>query len=1352
MQPRPRTAKSFRMGTRHGVARLLAATLVGSSLAVVTSIVNPAPASAATPVTTTFAWSGALQTYTVPAGVTRLSVELAGGNGGNGEGAADTDGGDAGVGGVVSGSLSVSPGDVVSIAVGAGGGNAGDCQGGGGGLVPDIAGISMWGGNSSSACSPISGTAGGGGAGTGIATAAGLVAVAGGGGGGGGGGAVVNYDGGDGGDGLANAGSDGSGTDGGEGGSGSAASTPRGGNGKTHDNIDGGGGGGGGGFPLGGEGGEAANGAFLHYGGGGGGGGGGSYFSPLLKNGAFGLSTNTSGQANGHVTITYDPGQTDVAVTASPNPSIFGQAVTVTGTATSPTEGCLGGNMTFSDGSTVLISKPTDASGVASFTTISFELGDHPLTASFTPTDSTCTGSTSPSYTQTVQLSQTTLAVAASPNPALYGSAVTVTATVSGIRFCKNGTVTFSEGTPLAAPQHTDADGAAHITIPPIISRGTHTITASFVPDSPDFCAGSDGSVDLVVQLAQSSVALTASPNPASPGELVTFTATVTAQTPATCRSGSVVFKEGSTLLSGNPTDSNGVVTYKTSTLTLGTHSITAEFLPNATDFCEGSTSTVNEVIAAQNTFLAVTSSANPVTYGNATLITGTVTSTVPACLAGNMAFYVDGALANYQIGLDANGQRSFSFSGSVGTHSIVVGYEYPAGCVGPTVKTFDQVVTPIPTGLTISSSQNPSEVGTNVTITAQVTSNNAACFGGGMAFYVDGVFVFGGNTDATGKAIYTFSGANGVGTHTVTAGYEVVPANCAQPTPATLNQVVTKHPTTTSLTSSLNPSTFGDSVTFTATVGSSADACKAGTVTFKDGTTTLGTSPTNSSGVATFTTSALTTGTHSVTASYAPTDGTNCAGSASTGVLQVVNKASTSTGLASSVNPSTFAQNVTFTATVSSSAAACKAGTVTFKDGTTSLGTASTDAATGVATKTTAFSAGTHSITASFLPSDTANCTGSDSSAVSQVVNKAQTSNALRLDTNPSVFGQSATFTAAVVNSPAACQPGTMTFKEGTTTLGSSATDSLGVATMSTSSLSVGTHVIKATFAPTDTANCLGSDSAVLSQVVNKANTQVAVSSSANPSSFGSTVTFTADVAPVSPGAGTPTGTVQFKDGPTNLGPPVALSGGTAQLTAPALLGGSHSITAVYSGDGNFNPSSGSLTQVVTCTRTYTGTIPGLTVPKSGSTCFADARVNGTLSIPDGASVSMSNSYVAGWLATSGAPAAIVICGSTLAGAVSISNVSGLLLLGNPFDSSCAANQFNSTVSLSSNRRGLTLVGNKIYGNVSVTNNTGGPVVVGANKMYGRLACTGNNPDATNNGRPNDVAASSGECGATSF
>jgi len=136
----------------------------------------------------------------------------------------------------------------------------------------------------------------------------------------------------------------------------------------------------------------------------------------------------------------------------------------------------------------------------------------------------------------------------------------------------------------------------------------------------------------------------------------------------------------------------------------------------------------------------------------------------------------------------------------------------------------------------------------------------------------------------------------------------------------------------------SMNPSTYGQSVTFTATVTpSSGGGVPTGTVTLKSGATKLAT-VTMSGGVANYTTATLTAGTKSITAIYNG-DSTH-ATSTSTALSQVINNATTTTALSSSPNPSTFGQSVTFTATVSPQYSGTPTGSVTFKLGTTKLAT----------------------------------------------------------------------------------------------------------------------------------------------------------------------------------------------------------------------------------------------------------------------------------------------------------------------------------------------------------------------------------------------------------------------------
>lgn len=273
---------------------------------------------------------------------------------------------------------------------------------------------------------------------------------------------------------------------------------------------------------------------------------------------------------------------------------------------------------------------------------------------------------------------------------------------------------------------------------------------------------------------------------------------------------------------------------------------------------------------------------------------------------------------------------------------------------------------------------------------------------------------------------------------------------------------------TTTALTSSPNPSTYGQNVTLTATV---SPTTATGTVTFYHGSTSLGTG-TLSNGIATLAVSTMSEGSHSLTAAYGG-DALDLP-STSPAIVQVVNKASTTTTLTSSPNPSIYRQNVTLTATVSPSTAT---ETVTFYHGTTSLGTGTL--ASGVATLVlSTLSLGSHSLTATY--GGDANDTASTSKALIQVVQDT-TAAILTSSPNPSVSGQKVTLTATVTPSSAS---GTVTFYRGSTVMGTG-TVSAGIAVYKTTTLPVGTHSLTASYGG-DT-NDAPSTSPVLYQTVNK-------------------------------------------------------------------------------------------------------------------------------------------------------------------------------------------------------------------------------------------------------------------------
>ncbi|MCX7110621.1 MAG: Ig-like domain repeat protein [Proteobacteria bacterium] len=197
-----------------------------------------------------------------------------------------------------------------------------------------------------------------------------------------------------------------------------------------------------------------------------------------------------------------------------------------------------------------------------------------------------------------------------------------------------------------------------------------------------------------------------------------------------------------------------------------------------------------------------------------------------------------------------------------------------------------------------------------------------------------------------------------------------------------------TTTPTTTSLSSSLNPAQFGQSVTLTAAVNPSAAT---GSVTFKDGGSDLGTTPL-SNGSATYVNSALSAGSHSLTAVYA--GDAVYSGSTSPVLTQTINKSNTTTGLLSSLNPSNVGDSVTFTATVTPAAT----GTVNFFDGASSLGSGTLNGSSQATVSTSALTAGSHSITGVY--SGNAAYNTSTSSALTQTVNASAV--AITVATNP--------------------------------------------------------------------------------------------------------------------------------------------------------------------------------------------------------------------------------------------------------------------------------------------------------------------------------------------------------------
>ena len=286
--------------------------------------------------------------------------------------------------------------------------------------------------------------------------------------------------------------------------------------------------------------------------------------------------------------------------------------------------------------------------------------------------------------------------------------------------------------------------------------------------------------------------------------------------------------------------------------------------------------------------------------------------------------------------------------------------------------------------------------------------------------------------------------------------------------TPSTsslLDFVVNASATSTLLISNANPAFFGANVTFSATVSATAPGAgtPSGSVVFKEGATTLGTVAL-SGGSATLTLSNLSVATHTISASYLG-DG-NFSASNSNSVGEVIAKSNTLALVTSSVNPSLVGQQTTLTASVVavSPGTGLPTGTVTFLDGATTLGSGTLN--NGLATLgVSSLSPGTHSITAVYAGNS--NYATSTSAALSQSVNSGSTTTTLASSANPSVIGQGVALTATVtLGAPATGIPlGSVTFMDGTNSLGTTTLDPNGQAVFVTPFNVLGSHPLTAVY-----------------------------------------------------------------------------------------------------------------------------------------------------------------------------------------------------------------------------------------------------------------------------------------------
>lgn len=272
---------------------------------------------------------------------------------------------------------------------------------------------------------------------------------------------------------------------------------------------------------------------------------------------------------------------TQTTLTATPSSILASQTVRLTATVTSNPE-AIGGIVTFLDGTSTLGSQLIDVSGVAVFDTALLAAGSHHVLATFQGFQDKFglleiySPSTSAPVTVTVESNATTTSLTTSANSVTAGAVVTLTADVSSSAGVPFGGVALYDGTTLLGASSLQSDGSASFSTASL-AVGTHGIAALFGANAT-FATSTSSIITLTVVAAAANltptvIALSVSNNGTAASSL---TAQVSAANGSP--SGIVAFMSGGAILGKVATNASGTAALMVSSLSGGTHNLTASF------------------------------------------------------------------------------------------------------------------------------------------------------------------------------------------------------------------------------------------------------------------------------------------------------------------------------------------------------------------------------------------------------------------------------------------------------------------------------------------------------------------------------------------------------------------------------------------------------------------------------------------------------------------------------------------------------------------------------------------------------------------------------------------------------
>jgi hypothetical protein len=494
----------------------------------------------------------------------------------------------------------------------------------------------------------------------------------------------------------------------------------------------------------------------------------------------------------------------------------------------------------------------------------------------------------------------------------------------------------------------------------------------------------------------------------------------------------------------------------------------------------------------------------------------------------------------------------------------------------------------------------------------------------GGAEAYTAAMVTSGGVTTASFPAVVIPANSTLL-THTLQAIYPGNTDYTGSTSPQISLSVTSSTPTVVLTPATTSPAP-GASLLLTAAITPpySGEIPPSGTVTFELDGSPIGSATVSAqapSSIATLTITAPTTGTHTLQAIYSGDSYFLTQTSAQVSIT--VAKISTTTA----VNPATTtvtsgnSLQVSTTITPTTYLSSLPSGTVTFSVDGTAQGTQNvTQGSPSTASITlTGLTAGTHTVEAVYS-GDTYYASSTGYSATISVSKTTTTLTLLPVTTTPSA-GSSLQVTANIVPSTyGTTQPSgtvTITLDNAVVATGNVTQGTPSSATVSFTVPSAGQHTLQATYSGDSYYASATAISVPLN--VSKSTPTVVVTPATTTPATGSLLQLTASISPPASGGTSATGTVNFLlDGTTPLGTAGVSAGSpstaTLNITVPSI--GTHSVTAVYSGDGNYYTATSSPVELYVTKGSTTLTVtPATTSPLGGSTMVITATINTTIS-----------------------------------------------------------------------------------------------------------------------------------------